>query len=106
VGVSPATGESMEDILEGNMLPTVASGGEATSSYPVDLPGGKAGRIDSVQVFDVEAAGDVVHYGSGYFWLTDGRQSMLSCLDVQPHPDHWRSIAETFEFLTEKDQGS
>ncbi len=99
VGVSPATGESMEDILDQNTVPTISLGGEATSSFPVDLPGGSAGRIDSVQGFDVEALGDVVHYGSMYFWLGDGRQSMLSCLDVQPHPDHWLSIAETVEFL-------
>ncbi len=63
-----------------------------------------AGRIDSVTVLDVEAVGDTVHYGSRYFWLADERQSMLSCLDVQPHPDHWLPIAEAFEPLTEEEE--
>ena len=103
VGISPATGESMEEILELNMVPTISLGGEARTSYPVDLPAGTAGRVDSVHVLDVETLGDVMHYGSRYFWLADGRQSMLSCLDVLPHPDHWLPIAETFEFLTEEE---
>ncbi len=100
VGVNHATGESIEDILEMNTVPVIALGGEATITNPVDLPGGSAGRVDSAQMFGVETVGDVVHYGSRYFWLDDGRQAMLSCLDVQPHADHWRSIAETFEFPT------
>ena len=103
VGVSPATGESMEDILEWNTGPTIALGGEAITSYPVDLPAGSAGRVDSVTVFVVETLGDVTHYGSTYFLLGDGRQSMLSCLDVLLHPDHWLPIAETFEFLAEEE---
>jgi len=57
VGVSPATGESIEDILDLNTVPIIALGGEATTSLPVDLPSGSAGHIDSVQAFGVSDLG-------------------------------------------------
>jgi hypothetical protein len=100
VGMRRTEGESIEELLNLNANAVrQRRRGEATVTFPVELPAGSAGRLDTVQQFEGVDLGDDVHHGSMYFWVEDDREYTLSCLDVEPHPDHWLAIAETFEFL-------
>ena len=71
------------------------------SGVMLDLDVGRVGRIDLTRV---ESSQMGVKHGAKYLFSDGERWLALDCTSkTSLADDHWRSIAETFEFLSEND---
>ena len=95
------TGGQLEDLVATNlvsmrMVPDLV--GEPTSTL-VDLPVGRAGRIDVVTHREDPGLAEPDVYLSGYLVMGDGMVYVVNCLGFSPRGDFWLPIMETFELL-------
>jgi len=84
--------ESVEEAAAGTADNATGVGWSEVSSSIVDLPAGRAARVELVK-------SDGTH--QDHYVYTDGQQwfELLCSAKTRPLDDRWLSIAETFEFL-------
>lgn len=95
------TGSQLDDLVATNLVsmrlvPDLV--GEPTSTF-VDLPVGRAGRIDAATHREDPGLAEPDVYLSGYLVMGDGLAHVVNCLGLSPRDDFWSPILETFELL-------
>jgi hypothetical protein len=95
----PLSGESIDQRMADQAAGwSNLPGTTVTSTFPVDLPAGVAGRLDRVGPFAFPT-GDATVEGSMYLLTGPSQEYALNCLAPDAPGDLWLSIAETLEIL-------
>lgn len=95
-------GAGLDELVATNLVSTrVIPGlvGEPSSTY-VDLPAGRAGRIDAITRRELSDRTELDVYLSLYLVMGDGVAYGVNCVGMSPREDAWMSIMTTFALLS------